>query len=704
MAGFALHEAACELGMSGSSAYSLAPSDLRFRDLLDIFGRRKWLILVHVLAGLIGAFVLSYFSSPKFEAEAQIQIDGRTQTSPGVIGTDFVSQLLNPQEDIDIQSEVERLRSAEVYNSTLQTLGRGLPMSAKDIGVIFPTIKIEQAQNSKVVLITVTDNTSEQAIQFAETFPRIYKQLVDDRQKDRVTKAIEIVNEEITKTNKDLGEITRKIAEFNKQKQIASAREEGALRATGQKNAELQLSEARAELDGLRAALAVQNDQLQTISKTRTETQTETNRVQIETEKKQLQALQQQRESLLARFQADHPEVQAIDKAIQKQESYMQDLEKTASVTVTRPNPEYDAQAEKVRSATAAIQQAEARVAAFTAALAEKQESVEEYTAGLEDSFKLENRQIELQTSQQQNNQNLNRLKLMGNEFESAVRILSPRVLAEQTKPRWTVNLIVGIVLGLVVGVFVAIAREISLDKVNYPAEAIGIAGADVLARIPIRPRSRPPLIEDPQSARAFEAYRLLRAGTTLRLQQVGDGGALMVSSTEKGEGKTVVAGNLAVAMSLEGRDVLLIDCNLRDPKVHKLFKMENEKGLTNVLLRELSPEQACLDTKFANLKIMTAGTDLANPTEALASTEMLGLIEHLKGLFDTVILDGPDAFSVADAQEITRHVKNVLFVTELGATNKTRMEQALAFLRNAQGRLLGLAINKDPKAKGRIS
>lgn len=690
--------------MSGSSAYSLAPSDLRFRDLLDIFGRRKWLILAHVVVGFVAAFLLSYFSSPKFEAEAQIQVDGRTQTSPGITGTDFVSQLLNPQEDIDIQSEVERLRSAEVYNATLQALGRGLPMSAKEVGTIFPSIKVEQAQNSKVVLITVQDNTSELAIQFAETFPRIYKELVDDRQKDRVEKAIEIVNDQIEATNKEINDVTKKIAEFNKQKQIASAREEGALRATGQRNAELQLSDAKAELEGLRASLAVQEQQLQNISKTRTDTQTETNRQQVENEKKQLQALQQQRETLLAKFQADHPEVQAIDKAIQKQESYMQELEKTATVTVTRPNPEYDAQAEKVRATSAAIQQAEARVAAFTTALAEKQQSVEDFTAGLEDSFKLENRQTELQQAQQQNNQNLNRLKLMGNEFESAVRILSPRVLAEQTKPRWTINIIVGIVLGLVVGVFVAIAREIALDKVNYPAEAIGIAGADVLARIPIRPRSRPPLIEDPQSARAFEAYRLLRAGTLLRLQQVGDGGALMISSTEKGEGKTVVAGNLAVAMALEGRDVLLIDCNLRDPKVHKLFKIENEKGVTNVLLRELSPEQACLDTKFANLKIMTAGTDLANPTEALASTEMLGLIEHLKGLFDTVILDGPDAFSVADAQEITRHVKNVLFVTELGATNKTRMEQALAFLRNAQGRLLGLAINKDPKAKGRIS
>lgn len=690
--------------MSGSSAYSLAPSDLRFRDLLDIFGRRKWLILVHVIIGLLGAFLLSYFSSPKFEAAAQIQIDGRTQSSPGIAGNDFVSQLLNPQEDIDIQSEVERLRSAEVYNSTLSSLQRGLPMSAKEIGVNFPLVKVEQAQNSKVVLITVQDNTEEDTRVFAETFPKIYKDLVDLRQRERVNKAIQIVNEEIERINKELVEVTKDIAEFQKKKQIASAREEGALRATGQRNAELQLAEAEAELNGLKAAVVVQEEQLTGIAKTRTDTQTETNRQQIETEKKQLQALQQQREALLARFQSDHPEVQAIDKAIQKQESYMQELEKTASVTITRPNPEYDAQVEKVRATRAAIQQAEARVAAFSATLAAKQEAVEDFTEGLEDSFKLDNRQEELKQALQLNNQNLNRLKLMGNEFESSVRILSPRVLAEQTRPRWIVNIVLGLVLGLVVGVFVAIAREIAQDKVNYPAEAIGIAGADVLARIPIRPRNRPPLIEDPQSARAFEAYRLLRAGTVLRLQQVGDGGALMVSSTEKGEGKTVVAGNLAIALALEGRETLLIDCNLRDPKVHKLFKMENEKGLTNVLLRELSPEQACLDTKFPNLKVMTAGTDLANPTEALASTEMLGLIEHLKGLFDTVILDGPDAFSVADAQEITRHVKNVLFVTELGATNKTRMEQALAFLRNAQGRLLGLVINKDPKAKGRIS
>lgn len=690
--------------MSGSSAYSVAPSDLRTRDLMDIFGRRKWLILVHLVVGLAAAFLLSYFSQAKFLAETQVQIEGRTATSPGFLGGDFVSELLNPREDIDIQSEVERLRSAEIYNSTLTRMGRSLPTSVRQIGVEFPLVKVEQAQNSKVVLISVEDNAAESTKLFAEEFTRVYKEAIDDRQQERVRKAITIVRGEIDKTNKAIADVTKKIAEFNKEQKIASSNDEGALRSAQQRNAETQLADAKAELDGLQASLTTLEGQLANIPKTRTEAQTETNREQVEGERKQLQTLTQQREVLLAKFQPDHPEVQAIDKAIQKQEGYLQSLERNATITVTRPNPEYDSQKEKIRNTQSQIRQAEARVATFSDLLAEKEKSVEAFTGSLEDSFKLEARLTELRQAQTNNNQNLNRLQLMSNEFESPIRILSPRVLAEQTKPRWIVNLVVGAMFGLILGVFVAIAREIALDKVNYPAEAIGIAGVDVLARIPIRPRSRPPLIDDPQSARAFEAYRLLRAGTVLRLQQMGDGGAFLVTSTEKGEGKTVVAGNLAVALALDGRDTLIVDANLRDPKVHKLFRLDNTKGLVDVLLKQVTPEAACQDTQFANLKVLTAGTEIVNPTEALSSMEMLELIERLKGLFDTVVVDGPDSFSVADAQELTRHVRNVLFVTELGATNKTRMEQALSFINNAQGRLLGLVLNKDPKAKGRIS
>ncbi|MCG9894181.1 MAG: polysaccharide biosynthesis tyrosine autokinase, partial [Fimbriimonadaceae bacterium] len=452
--------------------------------------------------------------------------------------------------------------------------------------------------------------------------------------------------------------------------------------------------------DTIRTTLT--KDQLKAMPPTRTDRVQVSNRAQLEGERLQLTRLQQQRQQLLQRFKSDHPDVKEVDAAIAEQEKYMATLPQTVTEVTTRPNPDLDTQKEKVRMAAAAVEETKARVDRLATLFTEKSARTAALGETLVDTFTLERELAAAQESLTVSQRLRDQLRLLDNDIKSPVSLLNPQVLPQQTGPRWALSILLGAVLGVFIGLFAAIAREIFQDKVNYPAEAVGLAGADVLARIPVRPRNRPPLIDDPQTARAFEAYRLLRAGMVMKLQQAGDG-AFLVTSTAKGEGKTVVAGNLGVAMALDGRTTCVVDCHLREPKLHRLFRVENDKGLADVLLDQVSLEAAILETSTPNLSILTAGTSLSNPTEALASPEMLTIVEQLRSLFDVVIFDAPDAYSVADTQELSRHVRNVLFVVELSGTNKTRMEQALTFLRQSTARILGMAINKDPQAKNRI-
>jgi capsular exopolysaccharide synthesis family protein len=269
--------------------------------------------------------------------------------------------------------------------------------------------------------------------------------------------------------------------------------------------------------------------------------------------------------------------------------------------------------------------------------------------------------------------------------------------------PRWAINLALGLLLGLIFGVVVGIARDIALDQVTQPEEAAGLAGAEVLARIPKRARGRAALITDPQKARAFEAYRLLRAGVLSQLERLG-GKSLLITSTEEAEGKTVVVGNLGVAMTLDGRRTLLIDGNLREPKLAKLMQAEVETGLDAVLLGQKAFAEAVTQTRIPNLDLLAPSGPVANSTEALASDQMAEIIAEASRLYDVVIVDSPESYTTADARELSRHCTGVLYVVEPQAANKTRMEEAVSLVRQAGSRIIGVAMNKDKGARSRLS
>lgn len=692
-----------QLAVSGTSRYSSPVSEMQWRDIWSIIGRRKWTVAFWMLLGLCLAFALTYFSPPKFEAQAILQVEARTQTSAGVVMDPVLSQVLAETSDDDIFTQVSTIRSPEIYSRILAQAGfRGTPTSAADLDANFPMLKVEQDSTSKTIIATVTHKDEEETKRFAEALPKVYQDFLDQRQKDKIDAARSLVRARLSAAEQRINKTIARLAAIQKEEQVASAQEAATLRASQEQNAINELAAAEADLAGLQETLTVQNSQLSAIPARKTETITQTNRDQIEGEKSTLRRLKQQREGLLARFAADHPQVKAIDRVIADQEQVLSDLDKNSVITVERINPEWELHQDKIRTTQAQIRAAEAKVARYESLVTQRRGEVADISASLEERAKLEE-QLDGDRRTRTDLLGLdNSLTLKDNQIVSPVRNLNPRPMVDQTGPRWTVNLVLGLALGLMVGILAAILREVTLDQVNYPADAVNIAGADILARIPIRPKSRPPLIDDPQTARAFEAYRLLRAGLVMKMQQAGSG-ALMVTSTDKGEGKTVVAGNLARAMALDGKTVCVVDCNLRSPKAHRLFKMEMDQGLSDVLMGSVSLEAACRETSIPLLALLSAGTELVNPTEALASPNMQATVEQLQASFDVVILDGPDAYSVADGQELARFVRSVLFVVEVNQTNKSRMEQAIGFLRQAGARIIGVAYNKDPQARGRI-
>lgn len=206
---------------------------------------------------------------------------------------------------------------------------------------------------------------------------------------------------------------------------------------------------------------------------------------------------------------------------------------------------------------------------------------------------------------------------------------------------------------------------------------------------------------KDPKSIPA-EAYRSLR--TNIQYTSFDKKiKKLLVTSSTPGEGKSTTASNLALAIAGEGKKVLLIDCDLRKPSVHKKFNISNQVGVTNFLLGEVGFEAAVNNYKN-KLFIMTAGTIPPNPSEMLSSKNLNNFLQDVSEKFDMVIIDSPPIMAVTDAQILSTKTDGVVLVIEAGKTEKVVALRAKASLEKVNAKILGVVLNKFKTEHGKSS
>lgn len=192
------------------------------------------------------------------------------------------------------------------------------------------------------------------------------------------------------------------------------------------------------------------------------------------------------------------------------------------------------------------------------------------------------------------------------------------------------------------------------------------------------------------------EAYRTLR--TNLLFSAAVRGlRRIVVTSPGPTEGKSTTAANLAIAFAQQGQSVLLVDCDLRRSRIHKMFDQQQTPGLTNVLVGVAeSLDEAIRPTKVPGLLILPSGSPPPNPAELLGSSAMQQLMDVLVKRFDVVILDTPPVIAASDAAILSRVVDGTLIVVRAGRTERGALQNAVQQLSTVGARILGTVLN-DP-------
>ena len=175
----------------------------------------------------------------------------------------------------------------------------------------------------------------------------------------------------------------------------------------------------------------------------------------------------------------------------------------------------------------------------------------------------------------------------------------------------------------------------------------------------------------------------------------------LLITSSGPGEGKSFISSNLACAFAQSDERVLLIDCDLRLGRVHKIFGLSNEKGLSNLLVsRDLSCKSYLQKTEVNNLYVLSRGTVVPNPSELLNSEKMKSLIEFLKENFDRIIFDGVPINGLPDSLVMATLADRVILVTSCNYTKIDELSQAKKALETVGAKIAGVVVNRVSKAK----
>ena len=264
--------------------------------------------------------------------------------------------------------------------------------------------------------------------------------------------------------------------------------------------------------------------------------------------------------------------------------------------------------------------------------------------------------------------------------------------------PNVHLNIALGLLVGLAVGVGLAVLRETLDTRIRTERDVESVTDVAILGGIVFDPKAqeRPLIVHvDPRSPRA-ESFRTLR--TNLQFLDVGrTDRSFVITSSIESEGKSTTGANLAIALADSGACVLLVDADLRRPKIHDYMGIDGTVGLTDLLVGRADLKDIVQPWGKGKLFVLPAGHVPPNPSELLGSARMSHFIGEFNKTFDVVIFDAPPLLPVTDAAILAKNVGGAIIVVAAGRTHKNQLTGAIAALDNVGAPISGMVLTMLP-------
>ncbi|HEV2722761.1 MAG TPA: polysaccharide biosynthesis tyrosine autokinase [Thermoanaerobaculia bacterium] len=682
--------------------------------------QKRWKVAFSILAVvMLGTVLTSYLSKPLYQSKIEIQIERENPNQ--VTMEDFFGIAASDQEFLQTQyvllksrglaqrviDEQKLLSDPEFYPAGIANKTPKEIEGIRDsmVGAVVGGIDIQPVRNTSLVDITYITTSPRLAQKVAEGLGDSFMRMKVEQKFQAVRTASEFLDRQIAQVKTDIESTRKQMQQYGENKGIISADE--ATNMTQQR-----LLKTNADLSTAEAEIIARRTEYDSLTRTSPEiVAAKDARVSALTdEESKLQREYQQKGTNLT---PQHPEMQklkvAIDKtAISRQvavkEAYSHALE-TARQAVTSAEQRY------TQLGGALSQQTRATMAVNVTAIgyADLQKTLEGKQALLERLFKQQNETevtARLRGSETSNVHWVDHANLPGSRFNVTM------------KKNLQSALPLGVILGLAAIFFLeymdrSIKTAEELERVTkfaslgvIPAAAsvgrgYGYYGSGMRSSGSGKLRAVQPLPEqsgidllphlDSRSP-ISEAYRAFR--TSLLLASANSPKIIVITSTFAKEGKTTTSINLATVLAQMGKPVLLVDADLRRPRLQKVFKGKMNLGLVNYLAANIPLEDVIQETSVPNLSVVLSGPNPPNPSELLASDRMKALIHEVRSKFAYVIFDSPPVLAVTDAVVLAANADGVVLCVHGGQTPRDLVLRSSERLRQSNIPVLGAILN----------
>jgi capsular exopolysaccharide synthesis family protein len=672
--------------------------EIHLRDYWKIILKYRWFVLSFFIIVVSLGTVWTFMQRPIYRATSTIWIE---KEAPKVVSFQEVLSVDTSTTDY-YQTQYQILQSQTIarkvifklklYQNPEFALADGVPMDPPkdyndiDIRIVkafLSRLSIEPVRNSRIVKINFESYSPELAAQIANTVADVYIEQSLETKTGVSQDAVNWLQKKIVELRKKVEESEMKVQKYKEENQIISIEEKETIIAQQLNELNQQLMDARVK----RVEAETRYTNLKRLSK-------ETEMIQstpevignpfIQSLKAKEVELEREYAEMSEKYGPKHPQLVRL-------RSQLDEIKHRINLEVRKI----------INSIKTEYEVAKAREETIMKSFEELKEEAQEFNKKSIE-FGVLKRQAE--SDRQMYEILLKRLNeaSIGEDIQAVnVRIVDRAVVQNNpVKPKKLLNTLISIGMGLGLGIALAFFFEYFDNTFRTPEDVENTLVIPFLGIVPDikldenEPESmRDLIVQKKTRSTAAEAFRSIRTNLLLSYAERKPD-IILVSSPGPYEGKSLVSTNLSLILAQTGERVLLIDGDMRKPRVHKIFGLDDSKGLSTLLTGHSDIKEIILETGVPNLYFIPAGPKPPNPAELLGSGKMTEITQELKKRFEYIIIDSPPLIAVTDSAVLSKIVSGVVIVLKAGQTTKELARRAIKNLKDINAKILGAILN----------
>ena len=679
--------------------------ELTFRDYIEIINKRLWSVIIIFLLFFCSVAAVTFLMTPEYRATAQVYID------PGQGSQYTFDQQGGARNPADsqayLQTEINILKSDAIARQVVTKLHLYQDQDSKgpfslaalfgisrkpDEGASMDSLvrrfsndlDVEIVKNSSLVKVSYEAGDPQKAAQVAnETVKAFIQQNVDMR----VSPAKEYMawfNDELGKIKARMTDASNYLDQFKQKRDLVVSGEKGnpSVQALTDLNSKVLAAEAQRYVAEIKyqqvQKLSKQHDGLMSLP------EVINNRV-IQDLKAEEGTLAKQLAELSKKYGDKHPQIVRLNNEV---DTLKKRIQGEVGLIVGSIRNDYEQASKSEGSLRTALARQKAAAMSY-------ERSAAEYELKKQD----------LQGAREIYDQVLKKFQesnVMGSNSVSTVQLFDKATPPKRpAKPNKPLNLALGLLLGAFTAVGFAIVSERLDNTYTSPDELEEHLGLPILGVVPRSAANDPAKpdyivsVSDPISP-AAESFRTIRSNILLSRREATPR-VLQICSALHSEGKSTVSINLSCIMAGAGEKVLLIDGDMRRPRLHKSFDVPNSRGLSSVLTSKAGLDDVIKKTKVFNLSFMPSGPLYSNPAELLGSQKMFEVITELKEQYERIIIDCPPYLGIADSSLLTPLSDGIVLVVRSGKTIRGAVLKIKKNIENIKAEIIGVVLNDMP-------